>query len=150
VAAYSQALEEFLIWFHDEAGREFNKAAVQKYKSELEAKGPAPSSINVRLAAIPRLALEAADNGLMPSEKAAGISRERGAKRSGRLLGHWLTAEQAQELLAAPDLATIKGIRESAVLGLLIGAGLRRSELADSTWITSVSRTPVADRRSER
>ena len=27
--AYSQALEEFLIWFHDDPNREFNKAAVQ-------------------------------------------------------------------------------------------------------------------------
>ena len=50
--AYSQALEEFLIWFRDVPGREFNKAAVQKYRSELQAKGLAPSSINVRLSAI--------------------------------------------------------------------------------------------------
>ena len=27
--AYSQALDEFLIWFRDEPGREFNKATVQ-------------------------------------------------------------------------------------------------------------------------
>jgi site-specific recombinase XerD len=52
--AYSQALDEFLIWFRDEAGREFNKAAVQKYRAELEIKGLAPSSINVRLSAIRR------------------------------------------------------------------------------------------------
>jgi hypothetical protein len=47
--AYAQALEEFLIWFRDEPGRTFNKAAVQKYRAELEAKGLAASSINVRL-----------------------------------------------------------------------------------------------------
>ena len=34
--AYSQALDEFLIWFHGEPGREFNKAAVQRYRAELE------------------------------------------------------------------------------------------------------------------
>jgi hypothetical protein len=33
--AYSQALDEFLIWFHDDPGRQFNKAAVQKYRAEL-------------------------------------------------------------------------------------------------------------------
>src|ERR1039458_5812313 len=71
--AYSQALDEFLIWFRDEPGREFNKAAVQKYRAELEIKGLAPSSINVRLSAIRRLALEAADNGVMAPELAAGI-----------------------------------------------------------------------------
>jgi site-specific recombinase XerD len=128
--AYSQALDEFLIWFRDDPGREFNKAAVQKYRAELETKGLAPSSINVRLSAIRRLALEAADNGLMSPDLAAGIGRAKGAKRSGVHLGQWLTAEQAGRLLALPDLTTIKGIRDSAALATLIGAGLRRSELA--------------------
>ena len=128
--AYSQALDEFLIWFRDETGREFNKAAVQKYRAELEIKGLAPSSINVRLSAIRRLALEAADNGLMAPELAAGISRAKGAKRSGLHLGHWLTAEQAERLLESPDLKTLKGVRDRAAMAVLIGAGLRRSELA--------------------
>ena len=128
--AYSQALEEFLIWFRDEPGRQFNKAAVQKYRNELEKKGLAPSSINVRLSAIRRLALEASDNGRLDPDLAAGIARAKGAKRSGVRLGHWLTAEQAQALLAAPDLTTLKGVRDSALLALLLGAGLRRSELA--------------------
>jgi site-specific recombinase XerD len=143
--AYSQALDEFLIWFHDEPGRPFNKATVQEYRAELETKGLAPSSINVRLSAIRRFALEAADNGLMSAELAAGVSRAKGAKQSGVRLGHWLTKEEASALLALPDLATIKGVRDRAVLALLIGAGLRRSELAglncehiqqrDSRWL---------------
>src|SRR5579871_2680304 len=128
--AYSQALEEFLIWFRSEPAREFNKATVQKYRTELEAKSLAPSSINVRLSAIRRLALEASDNGMMSPELAAGIARAKGAKRNGVRLGHWLTAEQAERLLVAPDLTQIKGIRDAAVLALLLGAGLRRSELA--------------------
>jgi site-specific recombinase XerD len=128
--AYSQALEEFLIWFRDEPNRAFNKATVQKYRTDLESKGLAASSVNVRLSAIHRLALEAADNGLMDSELAAGIARAKGAKRSGVRLGHWLTADDAGRLLATPDLTTIKGVRDTAVLALLLGAGLRRSELA--------------------
>ena len=128
--AYSQALDEFLIWFCDDPAREFNKATVQKYRMELETKGLAPSSINVRLSAVRRLALEAADNGLMAPELAAGISRAKGVKRSGLRLGNWLTVEQAERLLALPDRTTIKGMRDCAAIALLIGAGLRRSELA--------------------
>jgi site-specific recombinase XerC len=128
--AYSQALDEFLIWFHGDPGRQFTKATVQKYRAELETKGLAPSSINVRLSAIRRLALEAADNGVMAPELAAGIARAKGAKRSGVRLGHWLTADQAERFLALPDLTTLKGLRDGAVLAILLGAGLRRAELA--------------------
>jgi site-specific recombinase XerD len=127
--AYSQALDEFLIWFRDDPEREFNKAAVQKYRAELEVKGLAPSSINVRLSAIRRLALEAADNGVMAPELAAGVARARGAKRGGVRLGHWLTVEQAEQFLTLPNLQTLKGNRDGAVLAILLGAGLRRSEL---------------------
>jgi site-specific recombinase XerD len=45
-------------------------------------------------------------------------------------LGRWLTVEQVGQLLAAPDLNTIKGLCDHAVLVFLIGAGLRRSEIA--------------------
>ena len=128
--AYAQALDEFLIWFQAEPGRPFSKATVQRYRRELEMKGLAASSINVRLAAIRRLALEAADNGLMAPEFAAGVARARGVKRCGVRLGKWLTAEEARALLSLPEPSTLKGIRDRAILALLIGAGLRRSEAA--------------------
>ena len=127
--AYGQALEEFLIWFQDEPGRVFNKASFQEYRTELQTKGLAPSSINVRLSAIRRLAREAADNGLIASELAAGIERAKGVRQCGVRLGHWLTAEQAEQLLSLPDLTSLKGNRDSALLALLLGSGLRRSEL---------------------
>ena len=127
--AYSEALEEFLVWFRDEPSRSFNKASVQAYRTELQAKGLAPSSVNVRLSAVRRLAREAADNGLIAPELAAGIERAKGVKRCGVRLGHWLTAEQAGQFLALPDLTTIKGLRDAALLALLLGSGLRRSEL---------------------
>lgn len=128
--AYAQALEEFLIWFQADPVRVFNKAAVQSYRTELQDEGLAPSSINVRLAAIRRLAAEATDNGLLNPDLAAGIARAKGAKRSGTRLGRWLSVAQAESLLSMPDPATVKGIRDRAVIALLIGAGLRRSELA--------------------
>jgi hypothetical protein len=47
--------------------------------------------------------MEAADNGVMPLELAAGIARAKGAKRQGVRLGRWLTAEQVEQLLTLPE-----------------------------------------------
>ena len=43
----------------------------------------APSTINVRLAAVRRLAYEASDTGLLSPELAAEMGRVKGAKTSG-------------------------------------------------------------------
>ena len=80
-----------------------------------------------------RLAYEAADTGLLSPELAAGIARVKGAKRIGVRLGNWLTAEQSQTLLRAPDAESLKGRRDRAILGVMLACGLRRSEVADLT-----------------
>jgi hypothetical protein len=77
----------------------------------------APSSINQRLSAIRKLALEAADNGLMAPELAAGISRVKGAKRLGVRTGNWLNKEQAEALINSPDTSTLKGKRDRGRFG---------------------------------
>jgi len=128
--AYGNALNDFQQWCGAQASAEFNKATVQRYRAALETRGLAPSSINVRLSAIRKLASEAADNGLLAPELAAAISRVKGAKRHGARTGNWLTQSQAEQMLALPDRATHKGKRDRALLCLLIGCGLRREELA--------------------
>ena len=65
--AYSRALDGFLMWCRDQGATGFTKATVNAYRAHLEAQGLAPSTINLRLAAIRKLAMEAADNGLMPA-----------------------------------------------------------------------------------
>src|SRR5712691_4367569 len=72
---------------------------------------------------------EAADNGLLAPELAAGISRVRSAKTQGIRTGNWLSQRQAQALLSAPDITTLRGLRDRAILAVLLGCGLRRSEL---------------------
>ena len=53
----------------------------------------------------------------------------KGAKRIGVRLGNWLTADQSRNLLAAPDVQTLKGRRDRAMLALMLGCGLRRGEV---------------------
>jgi site-specific recombinase XerD len=130
--AYGTALNDFEVWCGANAADGFNKATVQRYRAALEERGLAPSSINVRLSAIRKLAAEAADNGLLAPQLAAAIGRVKGAKRHGIRTGNWLTRSQAEEMIALPARAraTHKGKRDRALLCLLIGCGLRRDELA--------------------
>jgi integrase len=79
--------------------------------------------------AIRKVAAEAADNRLLDPDLAAGIAKVKGVKNEGGRAGNWLTREQARELLLAPDISTLKGKRDRAILAVLLGCGLRRSEL---------------------
>jgi len=88
-----------------------------------------PSTINVRLAAVRRLAYEASDTGLLSPELAAGIRRVKGAKRLGVRIGNWLTVDQSRTLLGEPPSDSLRSKRDRAILALLIGCGLRRAEL---------------------
>jgi integrase len=128
--AYEQALDGFERWCTETQAGGFHKATVQAYRVALEAADLAPSSINVRLSAIKKLAAEAADHGLLAPEVAAAIARVRGAQRHGVRAGNWLTLDQAERLLDLPDRSTNKGRRDAALLALLLGCGLRRQELA--------------------
>ena len=101
-----------------------------RYRLELESRRLSSSTINLRLAAVRRLAYEAADTGLLSPELAAGIRRVKGAKRVGVRLGNWLSAEQVRTLLRGPNLDTMRGKRDRAIMAVLAGCGLRRSEVA--------------------
>ena len=66
--AYERALTDFIAW-HEVQGRpELNKAIVQRYATELRAKGLSSANVNQRLSAIRKLAREAADNGVLDSQ----------------------------------------------------------------------------------
>lgn len=128
--AYSKALADFLAWM-DANRKPFVKATLQEYRQTLSG---SPASINLKMSAIRKLAQEAADNGLLDPAIANGIARVKGVKLQGVRSGNWLTKSQAQEILTTPDIGTLKGLRDRALLAVLIGAGLRRSEVAALTF----------------
>jgi site-specific recombinase XerD len=126
--SYGHAIDEFISWYCSEPRLAFNRTVVLRYRFFLEQKNLAPSTINVRLAAVRRLAYEAADTGLLSPELAAGIARVKGAKRLGVRIGNWLTAEQGKALLQGSCSDTLRGKRDHAILAVLLGCGLRRAE----------------------
>jgi site-specific recombinase XerD len=126
---YAFAINDFIAWYCSEPRLAFGRTVVLRYRYELEARRLAPATINLRLAAVRRLAYEAADNGLLSPDLAASIRRVKGAKKLGTRLGNWLTCAQGRRLLDAPNRGETKGKRDHAILAILLGCGLRRAEL---------------------
>jgi site-specific recombinase XerD len=58
------------------------------------------------------------------------IRSVRGAKALGTRAGNWLTRAQSEKLLSLPDIETLKGKRDRALLALFVSAGMPREELA--------------------
>jgi integrase/recombinase XerD len=131
--AYSRALTDFIAWYRIHGAQGLTKATVQAHIAHLRASGVPASSINQRLTAIRKLALECADNSLIDHATAQAICRVEGVRTEGKRLGNWLSRDQAQALLQLPDVATNKGIRDRAILAVLLGCGLRREECAGLT-----------------
>src|ERR1700729_4098205 len=128
--SYEHAIRDFIEWYCSEPRLAFNKTVVTRYRIFLEQARYASSTINLRLAAIRRLAYEAADCGLLSPDLAAGIRRVKGVKKHGMRIGNWLTAEQGKRLLAAFDGGNLRGKRDYAMVAILLGCGLRRAEAA--------------------
>jgi site-specific recombinase XerD len=131
--SYRHSIDEFVAWYCSAPRLSLNRTVVLRYRLHLEDRHLAAGTINVRLAAVRRLAYEAADSGLLSPDLAAGIRRVKGAKRLGCRLGNWLTAEQARVLWQSPVRETLKGKRDRAILAVLLGCGLRRRELTELT-----------------
>jgi site-specific recombinase XerD len=126
---YEYAIDQFIAWYCSEPRLAFNRIVVVRYRMYLESRGLAANTINRQLAAVRRLAHEAADSGLLSPEFAAGISRVKGVKQLGFRSGNWLSAKQSSEVLKHACGDSMRAKRDYAMLALLFGCGFRRSEL---------------------
>ena len=80
--SYAHAIDEFIGWYCSEPRLAFNRSVVLRYRFFLEQKNLAPSTINVRLAAVRRLALVAnrhhgPENGVVGSLQSLGTLSSR-------------------------------------------------------------------------
>ncbi len=132
--AYAHALAVFMAWCVGQGRPGLSRQTVQAYRAYLQAQGQAPATINLALSAIRKLAREAAYNGLLDTALLAGILDSGGVRTHGVRSGNWLAKDQAQKLINRPDIQTLKGLRDRAILAVMIGGGLRRSEVAALTF----------------
>jgi len=138
--SYQHAMDEFIEWYCAEPRLALNRAVVLRYRLQLEAKKLAATTINLRLAAVRRLAYEASDTGMLSPELIAGIRRVKGVPQLGRRVGNWLSAAEGDKLLSETGDGSLRHKRDAAIVALLLGCGLRRSETGG----------PLGHRRSDR
>ena len=131
--SYERSLLDFLTWY-DRRGRPgLNKAIIQEYRAGLLVAKLSNATINLRLAAVSKLITEAVDNNLIDPSQAASALKAKGLPQRGTRVGFWMSKEQAQALLSAPDHTTLRGARDRAMLSVLLGGGLRREEITNLT-----------------
>jgi site-specific recombinase XerD len=126
---YQHAIERFIVWYCSEPRLAFNRIVVARYRIFLEGQRLAANTTNQHLAAVRRLAYEAADAGLLSPELAAGIARVKGLKQLGYRSGNWLSLGQSSEVLNRAQGESLRAKRDYAMLAVPLGCGLRRSEL---------------------
>lgn len=102
---YNMALDGFAAGTIGSRAAGFCKAVVSARRESLEDRGLGTSSIIVRMPAIRKLEVEAADNGLAP-ELTAGIQRVKSPKSIGACRGPGLNQKQAQPLRQVDHLSS--------------------------------------------
>ncbi|MFZ1141597.1 MAG: phage integrase SAM-like domain-containing protein [Candidatus Sulfotelmatobacter sp.] len=92
---YEYAIDQFIARYCSEPRLAFNRIVVVRYRMYLESRHLAANTINQQLAAVRRLAHEAADAGLLSPELAAGISdcsEDFAFSDPGCLIPNWVKA----------------------------------------------------------
>jgi site-specific recombinase XerD len=130
--AYQGDLEDFCSFVGLSAAEEFRavtRAHVLAWRAQLEQRGLAGATIRRKLAALASLF-----DHLLESNAVAGGNPVHGVKRPKIETNEGKTPalgdHQAKTLLEAPDLDTLKGKRDRAILAVLLYHGLRREEAA--------------------
>lgn len=128
---YNMAIRDFLEYWHTQGKPNHDKLFLQTYITHMQGEGIGESSINLRLAAIRKLSREAVELQIWPDTVAAAFSSVKNIPQRGKRIGNWLSLDQAQQLINAPDISTPIGQRNRAILATLLGCGLRRRELVN-------------------
>ncbi len=118
----------------ERCGGRLDRDSVLDHLNWLKGADSPPSMIAQALSAIKCLVREAEAQGLLPALDAYGIARIKGPRLKGVRQGNWLTLGQCQHLISLPDRNDVMGLRDAALLGLMLGCGLRRAEVGELRW----------------
>ncbi|MFA0965252.1 tyrosine-type recombinase/integrase [Pseudomonas amygdali] len=109
--------------------RQVTRSHVLAWRADLEQRGLAGATIRRKLAALASLFDHLLDsNAVTGGNPVHGVKRPKIESNEGKTPA--LGDHQAKALLEAPDESTLKGLRDRAILAVLLYHGLRREEAA--------------------
>lgn len=121
--------------FMDHAGlaeperlREAAPEQVEAWREALLARSLRPATVRRKLSALSSLFDELLARGAVRTNPVRGVGRP--ADDEGGHAAPVLTGEQARRLLDAPPAGTLKGLRDRAILAVMLRQGLSREELS--------------------
>jgi integrase len=134
---YKKACSDFFGWWASEGYPPLDRGVLLDYKAYLmDYYGDdGVSAINLRLTVVKKIAHEAIAQNVIDEKIASGLLQVKGLsiKGSGRG-GQPLSESEAQKLLDQPDKTKLSGIRDQALIAVMLGSGLRRGELVKLTF----------------
>lgn len=122
---YKKALKAFTGWLSGQGIHNPVREDILAYKEFLQAQGLSSLTVSVYMAVV-RKFFEYLESTIGYQNVAKGI---KGAKRAKGFRKDALTVEQIRELLAHIDRSAIQGIRDYALLNLMLRTGLRTIEI---------------------
>lgn len=129
---YGQTIREFITYSAENPGP--ISVVLSSYLGSLRDKGLAGSTISGKRVAIRRFAEWAHRVNYIDDRELSRVRDVKSMKYSGSKRGNWLDSDQLELLLSIPDTSNIIGKRNRAILALLVGTGMRRSEIVNVTW----------------
>ena len=128
--AYKADIGDFQAFTGIQAPEQFRlvaRAHVLAWRKSLEKRLCSPATLRRKLAALSSLFEYLCERNCVVTNPVKGVKRPRVESNEGKTPA--LSDAQARQLLAAPDVATLKGKRDRAILAVLLYHGLRRAEL---------------------
>ena len=126
VETYTRALKQFFKYLELNDIRQPQRADILKYKEELQTSGLKPSTIQNYITAVKIFFKWTAQERLYPnvSEHIKGAKLDRGHKKD------YLTSSQVKDVINGIDRTTEQGLRDYAILYLMVTCGLRDIEVS--------------------
>ncbi len=128
--AYQNDVREFMAFTRIEDPRRLprvTRAHVLAWRRDLERRALAGATIRRKLAALSSLFDALCEANAVQGNPVDGVKRPKLGSQEGTKPA--IGDDQARALLAAPDISTLQGLRDYAILTTLLYHGLRRAEL---------------------